>query len=116
MFSMARARDLQTLTDTVEPVVGEVLLVPDSMARRALSVVASYARDADDCRFLLEVLGLMPEDGQVAEQSAVGRAEVVPSTVPGQGAGAGSAPAAGVPLSPLPDDSAAVRERRRLRP
>ncbi|MFF1872852.1 hypothetical protein [Kitasatospora herbaricolor] len=58
---MARARDLQTLIDSVKPTAGEMLTVPDLVARRALSVVASYARDAGDCRLLLQALGLMPE-------------------------------------------------------
>ncbi|GHH80489.1 hypothetical protein GCM10018781_61100 [Kitasatospora indigofera] len=62
---MARARDLQTLIDTVEPVPGGMPALPEPMARRVLSVVARHARDAQDCRLLLEALGLIPDDGQV---------------------------------------------------
>ncbi|MCX5215829.1 hypothetical protein OG689_42530 [Kitasatospora sp. NBC_00240] len=62
---MARSRDLRTLTDTVEPVAG---MMPVPVARRAIVVVASYARDADDCRRLLRALGLIPEEEQVGEE------------------------------------------------
>ncbi|MFF3598009.1 hypothetical protein [Kitasatospora indigofera] len=114
---MARTRDLQTLIDSVEPSAGEMLTVPGPVARRALSVVASYARDVDDCRLLLQVLGLVSEDGEVAQEPAVGHVEGLPSSVPGPVAGAGAAPAPAVaPPSPLPDHTAVVRERRRLRP
>ncbi|MFE3107226.1 hypothetical protein ACFRKE_36110 [Kitasatospora indigofera] len=111
---MARTRDLQTLIDSVEPAAGEMLTVPAPVARRAVSVVASYARDADDCRLLLQALGLAPEDGQEAQEPAPGRAAVT-STAAGAVTGAWSAPAGGVPPSPLPDDTAPAR-RRRLRP
>ncbi|MFC9328694.1 hypothetical protein [Kitasatospora sp. NPDC057015] len=103
------------LIDSVEPTAGEMLTVPDSVARRALSVVASYARDADDCRLLLQALALMPEDGQAAQQPAVGRAEGLPSST-GPVAGAGADPES--PAAPPfpPDGTAAAPERRRLRP
>ncbi|WP_329500540.1 hypothetical protein [Kitasatospora herbaricolor] len=68
---MARSRDLQTLIDTVEAVTGEMMPVPEPVARRALSVVASYARDADDCRQILQALGLIPEDEKAGDAEAV---------------------------------------------
>ncbi|BFV56467.1 hypothetical protein KCMC57_up15710 [Kitasatospora sp. CMC57] len=57
---MSRAnRDLTTITDIIEP-VDQAL--PATVRARARSVVASYARDRDDCRLLLEALGLVAED------------------------------------------------------
>ncbi|MFE2914793.1 hypothetical protein [Kitasatospora indigofera] len=115
---MADTRDLQTLIDSVEPVAGEMLTVPDPVARRALSVVAAYARDVDDCRLLLQVLGLMPEDGQAGQGPAVGRTEGF-STGPGPGPVAGAGADLESPVaapSPLPDSAGAVPGRRRLRP
>lgn len=110
---MARARDLQTLIDTVEPVTGEMLPVPGPVARRAFAVVAAYAHDADDCRLLLRALGLMPEDEEAGGAAVVasGPEGVAPS---GPASGAGSATtAAGAPASPRPEDAAPVRDRRR---
>ncbi|MFE2916798.1 hypothetical protein ACFXI0_32600 [Kitasatospora indigofera] len=75
---MVRSHDLQMLVDGVEP-VGEMLQVPESVARKAVSVVASYARDAQDCRMLLQVLGLMPD----AERET---ADAAPTPSPGDGA------------------------------
>ncbi|MFF1868798.1 hypothetical protein [Kitasatospora herbaricolor] len=111
---MTRSRDLQTLIDTVEPVTGEMLPVPGPVARRALSVVASYARDADDCRRLLQALGLIPEDEQAGEQPAVasGPVDAAPA-VPASGADSGSARSAVGAPAPPPADAAPVRDRRR---
>ncbi|MFE2916510.1 hypothetical protein ACFXI0_34855 [Kitasatospora indigofera] len=61
---MARARDLQTLIDTVEPVAAGTPALPEPVARRVLSVVARHARDAQDRRLLLDALGLIPDDGE----------------------------------------------------
>jgi hypothetical protein len=106
---VARSRDLQTLIDTVEAVPGEMLPVPGPVARRALAVVASYARDADDCRQLLQALGLIPEDGQAGVRSVVAtRIEGPAPTVPASGTGPGSArTSADEPAPPQPDTAAA---------
>ncbi|WP_199881449.1 hypothetical protein [Streptomyces sp. CB03911] len=119
---MARARDLQTLIDSVKPTAGEMLTVPDLVARRALSVVASCARDAGDCRLLLQALGLMPEDGQAAPfhvaepvrgnfgaaRSATASRSMPPCT------SAGTAPARATKnVTPAPDNTCAAPNRRR---
>ncbi|MEV6212836.1 hypothetical protein [Kitasatospora sp. NPDC051914] len=48
-------RDLATLADTIERADGGV---DDETAARARAVVAAHARDREDFRMLLEVLGL----------------------------------------------------------
>lgn len=58
---MAQAdRDLMTLGDIIARVNEPV---PEPVSARARLVVASYARDAEDCRLLLEELGLIGEHG-----------------------------------------------------
>ncbi|GHH80509.1 hypothetical protein GCM10018781_61200 [Kitasatospora indigofera] len=97
---MAGTRDLRMLLDSAEPASGDKLHLPDPLVRRALSVVASYARDPEDCRLLLQVLGLMPDEEQGQDPSD-GDAETDADTVP----------------APSPSDGAAGSpERRRLRP
>ncbi|MDQ0312631.1 hypothetical protein J2S46_007187 [Kitasatospora herbaricolor] len=111
---MARSRDLQTLIDTVESVTGEMLPVPGPVARRALTVVAGYAHDADDCRLLLRALGLMPDDERAGGAAVVaGGPAGMASSVPASGDSAGSAPtAAASPASPRSEDAAPVRDGR----
>lgn len=41
---------------------GEEATLSASQLRRARSAVAGRARDADDCRLLLEMLGLLPDE------------------------------------------------------
>ncbi|GGV49927.1 hypothetical protein GCM10010495_79620 [Kitasatospora herbaricolor] len=67
---MARARDPQTLTDIVEPVAGGMM--PGPVVRRVLTVVACHSRDAEDCRLLLQALGLISDEveGPVGEGAA----------------------------------------------
>ncbi|WP_371502870.1 hypothetical protein OG871_37120 [Kitasatospora sp. NBC_00374] len=51
-------RDLATLGETIEPAD---VLAP-SVQERVRRLVASRARDRDDCRMLLEALGLAAPD------------------------------------------------------
>ncbi|GGV47949.1 hypothetical protein GCM10010495_77140 [Kitasatospora herbaricolor] len=71
---VAGTDDLQRLVDAVEPVAGERLQVPGPVARRAWSVVASYARDEEDCLLLLQVLGLTQEGESMWGRSRGSRA------------------------------------------
>ncbi|MER5638922.1 hypothetical protein ABT095_18405 [Kitasatospora sp. NPDC002227] len=57
-------RDLQTLGDEYG-LAGD--LGPEEVVSRARLAVATYARDAQDCRLLLDALGLLPGNGTAEE-------------------------------------------------
>ncbi|GAA1220658.1 hypothetical protein GCM10009665_08450 [Kitasatospora nipponensis] len=63
------ARDLATITDVIEP-AGDP--VPPTVVARARRTVASYAKDADDCRMLLSALGLGPDTDDAAGGGSAG--------------------------------------------
>ncbi|GJF31145.1 hypothetical protein KNE206_38450 [Kitasatospora sp. NE20-6] len=52
---LGKNRDLSTLADTVEPVDRTS---GGAAAARARAVVVAHARERDDCRLLLDMLGL----------------------------------------------------------
>lgn len=48
------------MADSPTPDADEVESVTDETARKAQRVVAAYATDADECRMLLDMLGISP--------------------------------------------------------
>lgn len=60
MASATSAANEPQLDDDIEPVA-------DETARQAQRIVASYAADADECRMLLDMLGIGPETRETAE-------------------------------------------------
>ncbi len=54
MTTAAPANKEPALENDVEP-------LPDDTARQAQRIVASYAADAEECRMLLDMLGIGPE-------------------------------------------------------
>lgn len=64
---MPRAnRDLTTIADTIEPTDHAV---PPALRARVRGVVAAHARDGEDCRLLLEALGLSAGEEPPAQRS-----------------------------------------------
>ncbi|MCP2311664.1 hypothetical protein FHR36_004827 [Kitasatospora paracochleata] len=57
MAVQGKNRDLSTLSETIEPAPQTV---DEAIAVRARAVVAAHARDGDDQRLLLALLGLAP--------------------------------------------------------
>ncbi|RZS34895.1 hypothetical protein EV193_108245 [Herbihabitans rhizosphaerae] len=49
------------------------LAIPDWQQARAVRAVAAAASDADDCRLMLEALGLVAEDGIPAQRDGSSR-------------------------------------------
>ena len=60
MAAAAPANNEPALADEIEPVA-------DETARQAQRIVASYAADADECRMLLDMLGIGPEQHDPAD-------------------------------------------------
>ena len=60
MAAAAPANNEPVLADEIEPVA-------DETARQAQRIVASYAADAEECRMLLDMLGIGPEAGGTAD-------------------------------------------------
>lgn len=59
MAAAAPANNEPVLDEEIEPVA-------DETARQAQRIVASYAADAEECRMLLDMLGIGPEQGDAA--------------------------------------------------
>lgn len=60
MAAAAPANNEPVLDDEIEPVA-------DETARQAQRIVASYAADAEECRMLLDMLGIGPVAGEAAD-------------------------------------------------
>lgn len=47
--------------DNAEPQIDDIEEVADEAAQQARLVVASYSKDAEECRMLIDMLGIGPE-------------------------------------------------------
>lgn len=48
--------------DSKEPAIDEIEELPDETAQQARLIVATYAKDVEECRMLIEMLGIGPEE------------------------------------------------------
>ncbi|WP_010540303.1 hypothetical protein [Dietzia alimentaria] len=56
-----------TAAASPEPAIDELEPVADETAFQARRIVASYAADAEECRMLLDMLGVGPEPQEPAD-------------------------------------------------
>ena len=50
--------------DSKEPQIDDIEEVADETAQQARLVVASYSKDAEECRMLIDMLGIGPETAE----------------------------------------------------
>ncbi|KAA0916526.1 hypothetical protein [Dietzia sp. ANT_WB102] len=58
---------MATAAASKEPEIDDLEPVADETANQARKVVASYSTDADECRMLLDMLGIGPEPQVTAD-------------------------------------------------
>jgi hypothetical protein len=52
---------MTTAADSTEPQIDDIEELADETAQQARLIVATYSKDADECRMLLDMLGIGPE-------------------------------------------------------